>query len=107
MMLGWRWVYMARVSGTFSSSKVRAMAGDKLMVMINGAGATTLMEMYILLRACGKILQEKGIEMACSEAGEILTVQEMAGFQMFVAKMDDELLNLWSAPCDTPLWTVR
>jgi len=26
----------------------------------------------------------------------------MAGFQMFVAKMDDELLQLWDASCDTP-----
>jgi dihydroxyacetone kinase-like protein len=39
--------------------------------------------------------------------GEYLTVQEMAGFQMFVAKMDDELLRLWDAPCDTPYLTVR
>jgi dihydroxyacetone kinase-like protein len=31
----------------------------------------------------------------------------MAGFQMFVAKMDDELLALWDAPCDTPYYTVR
>jgi dihydroxyacetone kinase-like protein len=31
----------------------------------------------------------------------------MAGFQMFVAKMDDELIRLWKAPCDTPYLTVR
>jgi dihydroxyacetone kinase len=42
-----------------------------------------------------------------SVVGEYLTVQEMAGFQMFVAKMDDELLQLWDAPCDTPYLTVR
>ena len=42
-----------------------------------------------------------------SVVGEFLTVQEMAGFQMFVAKMDDELLQLWDASCDTPYLTVR
>ena len=34
--------------------------------------------------------------------GELLTVQEQAGFQMFMARMDDELLRLWNAPCNTP-----
>ena len=34
--------------------------------------------------------------------GEYLTVQEMGGFQMCVARMDDELLALWDAPCDSP-----
>jgi dihydroxyacetone kinase len=38
---------------------------------------------------------------------ELLTVQEMAGFQMMVAKLDAELLRLWDAPCDTPYMTVR
>jgi dihydroxyacetone kinase-like protein len=38
--------------------------------------------------------------------GEFLTVQEMAGFQMCIARMDKELLALWDAPCDTPYHTV-
>jgi dihydroxyacetone kinase-like protein len=40
-------------------------------------------------------------------AGEFLTVQEMGGFQMVVCKMDDELLELWDAPCDSPALTVK
>jgi len=47
------------------------------------------------------------VEVARSLVGEFLTVQEMGGFQMFLAKMDDELLSLWDAPCDTPYLTVR
>ena len=38
---------------------------------------------------------------------EYLTVQEMAGFQMFIARMDRELLEFWGAPCDTPYYVVR
>ena len=82
-------------------------AGDKLFVMINGSGATTLMEQYIVLRGVKKVLDAKGIEMARSMAGEYLTVQEMGGFQMCIAKVDDELIELLDAPCDTPSWTVR
>ena len=86
---------------------VDAKSGDRLLVILNGAGATTLMELYIVFRHVKKFLADKGIEVARSLVGEYLTVQEMAGFQMFVAKMDDELLAYWDAPCDTPYLTVR
>jgi dihydroxyacetone kinase-like protein len=89
------------------SKAVGAKSGDKLFVMLNGAGATTLMELYIIFRRVKEYLADQGIEVARSMVGEYLTVQEMAGFQMFVAKMDDELLQLWDAPCDTPYLTVR
>ena len=85
---------------------IHAKAGDRIMVMINGAGATTLMEMYIVLRGCKKFLDAKGITLAAARCGEYLTVQEMAGFQMFAAKLDDELLAYWNAPCNTPALTV-
>jgi dihydroxyacetone kinase-like protein len=82
-------------------------AGDQLFVMINGSGATTLMEQYIVLRAVKNLLDAKGIVLARSLAGEFLTVQEMGGFQMCVAKLDDELIELYDAPCDTPGLTVK
>jgi len=81
--------------------------GDKLLVMINGSGATTLMEQYILLRAVSQLLDAKGLVMARSLVGEFLTVQEMGGFQMCIAKLDDELIELFDASCDTPAWTVK
>ena len=86
---------------------VKAKAGDRLLLIINGSGATTLMEMYIVLRGCKKFLDTKGISIAASHCGEWLTVQEMAGFQMCAAKMDDELLRYWNAPCQTPALTVK
>jgi dihydroxyacetone kinase-like protein len=86
---------------------VKASSGDKVMVMLNGAGATTLMELFIIYRRVAEVLKEKGIEPAKVVIDEILTVQEMAGFQMFVAKMDDELLDLWDQTCDTPYLTMR
>lgn len=86
---------------------VKAKAGDRLLLVINGAGATTLMEMYIVLRGCKNYLDTLGITLAAAHCGEWLTVQEMAGFQMFAAKMDDELLAYYHAPCHTPALTVR
>ena len=44
----------------------------------------------------------KGIEVVANMVGEILTVQETAGFQMSIARMDDEMIALWKAPARTP-----
>lgn len=76
--------------------------GEKIMLILNGTGATTLMELFILYRRCEQILKEKNIEIVANYVGELLTVQEQAGFQMFMARMDDELVRLWNAPCNTP-----
>lgn len=85
---------------------VNAQKGDQLLMMISGSGATTLMEMFIIYRRAYSILSERGINVV-ARIGEFLTVQEMAGFQMTIAKMDDELMSLWNAPCDSPYFTVR
>lgn len=86
---------------------IGAKSGDKLMVILNGAGATTLMELYIVMSGVKKYLDAQGIEIVATRVGEMLTVQEMGGFQMCAAKMDDELLELWNAPCNTPAWVTR
>lgn len=82
-------------------------ANDKVMLMINGTGATTLMEMFIIARACHLSLEEKEITVSRSKVEEILTVQEMAGFQMCIGKFDDETLSYWDKPCNAPYWTQQ
>ena len=81
--------------------------GEELLVILNGAGATTLMELFIVFRRMHQILKGKKIKIARSIIGEYITTQEQAGFQMFIARMDDELIGLWDAPCDTPYFVVR
>ena len=76
--------------------------GERVMLILNGSGATTLMELFIIYRKCVSYLNERNIEIAANHIGELLTVQEQAGFQMFMARMDEELLHYWNAPCNTP-----
>ena len=84
---------------------IDAKPGDDVMLMINGSGATTLMEMFIVARACHLSLEEKQVTVARSKVEEVLTVQEMAGFQMCIGKFDTETLAYWDKPCNTPYWT--
>lgn len=81
---------------------LNVVSGEKLLVVINGSGATTLMEQLIVFRKVHNYLKEKGIEVVANVVGEILTVQEQAGFQMMIARMDDEMLHYWNKPCNTP-----
>lgn len=82
-----------------------AAPGDELLVMLNGAGATTLMELYIVFRKVARILDAKKIRLVRSVIGEFITTQEQAGFQMTIARMDAELIRLWDAPADAPFFT--
>ncbi len=81
--------------------------GEELLVIINGAGATTHMELFIVFRRLHQIMTKKKIKIAKSLIGEFITTQEQGGFQMLIARMDRELIRLWDAPCDAPYFISR
>jgi phosphoenolpyruvate---glycerone phosphotransferase subunit DhaK len=81
--------------------------GEELLVILNGTGATTLMELFIIHRKMAQILAEKKIKLAGSKIGEFLTVQEQGGFQMSIARVDKEMIRLWEAPSDAPYFVTR
>jgi dihydroxyacetone kinase-like protein len=84
-----------------------AAEGEDLLVILNGAGGTTMMELYIVFRRMHQILKDKKIKIARSLIGEYITTQEQAGFQMLIAAMDREMLTLWDTPCDSPCLVTR
>lgn len=77
-------------------------SGDEVAVMINGLGATPLMELYILSHKVQAILKEKGLKMVKTYVGNYMTSLEMAGCSVTLLKLDDELKELLLAPADTP-----
>ena len=81
---------------------LNVLAEEKLMVIVSGNGATSLMEQLIVYRNCYAYLVEKEIEIVASHVGELMTVQEMAGFEICIARMNEELVEYWNAPCRTP-----
>jgi dihydroxyacetone kinase-like protein len=83
---------------------LRVTAGEDLLVILNGAGATTLMELLILFRRVAHILEARKITLVRSAVGEFITTQEQAGFQLLIARMDPELTRLWDAPVNTPFF---
>lgn len=76
--------------------------GSEVAVMINGAGATPLMELYIINNRVADVLVEKGIRVYKTFVGEYMTSIEMEGFSISLLKLDDQLKELLDAPADTP-----
>jgi dihydroxyacetone kinase-like protein len=85
-------------------SDLKVTEGEELLVMLNGAGATTLMELYLIFRRVAQVLLAKKVKLVRSAIGEFITTQEQAGFQMMIARMDQELIELWDAPADAPFF---
>ena len=87
--------------------KLKVKSGDNVMLYINGVGATTQMELNIIFRKAYKVLEATGIKVADSKITELLTVQEQAGFQMILAKLDnDHIEYLKCKRADAPYWAV-
>ena len=88
--------------------KLQVAQGDKVVLYINGVGASTLMEQLIVYRAAAKQIEAAGIEIVDGYAGELLTVQEQSGFQMILAKLDaDHVDYLKNYPSNAPYWTRK
>ena len=77
-------------------------AGSEVAVMINSAGATPLMELFILNNRVADVLAEKGVKVYKTLVGEFMTSIEMAGFSISLLKLDSQLKELLDAKADTP-----
>lgn len=80
---------------------LQAQDGEKLLVLVSGSGRVTLAEQLIVFRGVYAKLEAENLTVAASHVGEL---QGLAadGLQLCLVRLDDELLALWQAPCNTP-----
>ena len=76
-------------------------SGSEVAVMINGSGATPLMELFILNNRVADVLAEKGIKVYRTFVGEYMTSLEMEGFSISLLRLNDRMKELLDAH-DTP-----
>ena len=77
-------------------------AGNQVIAMVNGMGATPLIELYIAYQALAEICAARDIAIARRLVGNYITSLEMAGCSITLVRADAELLALWDAPVLTP-----
>ncbi len=79
---------------------------SEVAIMVNGLGATPLMELYILNNDVMKILEEKNIKVYKTFVGNFMTSLEMAGSSLTLLKLNDEIKSLLDYECKTPALTL-
>ncbi|WP_353115737.1 dihydroxyacetone kinase subunit DhaK [Microbacterium sp.] len=77
-------------------------AGSPAIVMLNGMGASPLIELYLMYGEVAALLEKAGVRVARNLVGNYITSLDMAGCSVTVLKADEELLGLWDAPVVTP-----
>lgn len=80
---------------------MKPKGGERIGLMINGMGATPLMELYIVACKAQQILKEKNIAVVDTLVGNYMTSIEMAGFSISIVKLDSETEPLLLAKADT------
>ncbi|QQZ59346.1 dihydroxyacetone kinase subunit DhaK [Paenibacillus sonchi] len=90
------------ISALLNSLQLGEAGGQEVAVLVNGFGATPLQELYVLNHAVMRELSERGITVRRTLVGNYMTSIDMAGASVTLLKLDDELNQWLSAPCDTP-----
>jgi dihydroxyacetone kinase-like protein len=76
--------------------------GDRVALLLNSLGATTMMELMIATRRARQLLDAAGLTVALTYFGPYFTCQEMAGFSLSLMRIDEtqeRLLRL-------PVWSL-
>src|SRR5579864_22560 len=79
--------------------------GD-VALLVNGLGATSHIEQFVLYRGARRALEAAGLRVVRSYVGEYITSLEMAGASVTVTMLDAELLDLLDAPAHAPRFRV-
>ncbi|WOL03929.1 3,4-dihydroxy-2-butanone kinase [Canna indica] len=81
--------------------------GCRVVVMINGLGATPMMELMIAAgKAVPQLQVEHGLAVDRVYTGSFMTSLDMAGFSISIMKADAAILQHLDAPTSAPCWPV-
>ena len=83
------------------------LANEEAALLINGLGATPLMELGILNLSVNKLLTAHGVRLYRTFLGNYMTALEMAGCSVSLLKLDTQLKALLDDPADTPALCVQ
>ncbi|ABF37397.1 Dihydroxyacetone kinase [Streptococcus pyogenes MGAS10750] len=80
-------------------------AGPHYGVLVNGLGATPLMEQYVFANDVAKLLAEKDVTVSFKKIGDYMTSIDMAGLSLTLIKLDkDEWTEALQSDVITPAW---
>ncbi|MFD9475283.1 MULTISPECIES: dihydroxyacetone kinase subunit DhaK [Streptomyces] len=76
-------------------------ADGPVLALVNGMGATPLLELYGFHAEVARVLAARGVPVARALVGNYVTSLDMAGCSVTLCRADEEVLRLWDAPVRT------
>ena len=75
--------------------------GSEVLLLVNGFGATPLIELYLMVNSAKRILDGAGITAVRFLTGSYVTSLDMAGVSVTLSVLDQQSKTLWDAPVHT------
>jgi dihydroxyacetone kinase-like protein len=86
----------------FTTRNMKAQKNQEILLLVNGFGATPLMELYLLYNSAAKLLNTLDLQISRSLVGNYTTALDMAGSSITVCLLDDEIKQHWDSAVHTP-----
>ena len=87
----------------FTTRDLKPQKNQEILLVVNGFGATPLMELYLTYNTAAKLLNAQGLQIARSLVGNYITALDMAGSSITVCLLDDEIKQHWDSAVHTPV----
>ncbi|MDD3140151.1 MAG: dihydroxyacetone kinase subunit DhaK [Lachnospiraceae bacterium] len=81
--------------------------GNEVAVMVNGFGSSPAQELYLMNNAIIRELDQRKVKVNRAFVGNYMTSIDMAGASVSIIKLDEELKELLSNPCETPVFHIN
>jgi dihydroxyacetone kinase-like protein len=75
--------------------------GSEVLLLVNGFGATPLIQLYLMVNSAKRILDGAGITATRFLTGSWVTALDMAGASITLSVLDVQAKGLWDAPVHT------
>ncbi|MFD8416165.1 dihydroxyacetone kinase subunit DhaK [Streptomyces sp. NPDC059650] len=72
-----------------------------VLALVNGMGATPLLELYGFHAEVARVLAARSVTVARTLVGNYVTSLDMAGCSVTLCRADEDMLRLWDAPVQT------
>ncbi|GMA41501.1 dihydroxyacetone kinase family protein [Mobilicoccus caccae] len=86
------------------AASLELSAGDRIVLVVNGLGATHGLELALVYGEALRRLSEREVVVERGLVGSFVTAVDTAGFSITLTRVDDEMLDLLDAPTAAPAW---
>lgn len=86
------------------AENLRLSAGEEVILLVNGLGGTSLLELHLLFGQALAWLEGRGVTVRRSLVGNFVTSLTMAGASLTLTRATEEVVGLLDAPTTAPAW---